>query len=115
MEDELRDDTRQVIQQASDVREWVQQVQDRAAQTRNRTDQATPSDPQRAVTARRHEIETLEHSIAHHEQAAELQERHGQPERAAEARARAGHDRDLLAQARAELAKDEAIAQDAAP
>lgn len=73
----------------------------------------TVEDPQRAVTARRHEVETLERSVAHHEQAAELQDRHGRPERAAEARARAAHDRELLAQARAELAEDEAAAQEA--
>ena len=57
----------------------------------------------------------MEHTIAHHVQAAELQARHARPERAAEAQARADHDRDLLAQASTELAKDEADIQDAAP
>jgi hypothetical protein len=36
-----------------------------------------------------------------------LQERHGRPDRAAEARGRADHDRELLEQVRAELAQDE--------
>jgi len=42
------------------------------------------------------------------DQVVELQEHHGAPDRAAEARAWADHDRGLLEQARAELAKDEA-------
>jgi hypothetical protein len=42
------------------------------------------------------------------DQVVELQERHGRTDRAAEARARADHDRGLLERARAELAKDEA-------
>ena len=49
----------------------------------------------------------MEQAIATHEQAAELQQRHGRQNRAAEALERAGNNRDLLAEIRAELAEDE--------
>jgi hypothetical protein len=50
----------------------------------------------------------LERAISTHEQAARFSQRQGRPDRAGEGRARADHDRDLLARARAELANDEA-------
>jgi hypothetical protein len=83
-------------------------VQDRAVRAQRQADHPTQPGLERAVQARRHEVETLEQAIAYHEQAAELQERHGRTDRAAEARARGDHDRGLLEQARAELTKDEA-------
>jgi hypothetical protein len=48
-----------------------------------------------------------ERVISTHDHVAEFQQHRGRPDHAAQARARADRDRDLLEQARAELAKDE--------
>jgi hypothetical protein len=107
----LRDETALANEQLQELKERAERLRERAAQARERADQPAPADPRRAVQARQQEVETLEQAIATHEQAAELQQRHGRQDRAAEARERADHDRDLLAQARAELAGDQVEAE----
>ncbi|HJU00667.1 MAG TPA: hypothetical protein VJ966_05600 [Actinomycetes bacterium] len=99
-----------LVERSEQFKERSQQVQERAEQLRNSRDQSAPPDPQRLVAARRHEVEALERSIGTHEQAAAFQQRQGRPDRAAEARARADHDRELLTEARAALAEAEAAA-----
>ena len=108
MDDAVPDDLDRVVEVSKDVKHRARRVQDRAARAKRQTEHPTQPGLERAVKARRHEVETLEQAIAFHEQAADLQERHGRTDRAAEARARADHDRGLLEQATAELAKDEA-------
>ena len=105
MSDDLGDEIERLVERAARLRERAQQIHERAEQLRN---PQAPSDPQRVVAARRHEVEALERAIGTHEQAAAFQQRQGRPDRAAEARARAGHERELLAQARAQLAAAEA-------
>jgi hypothetical protein len=116
MDDELEVATAQAVKHVEDLNDRAQQIHERAEQLANPRNPSGLSDLQRVVAARRHEVEALERAIGTHEQAAELQQRLGRPDRAADAQARAAHERELLAQARAELAKHEAdAAQDTSP